>query len=45
MSYKLINDNTKYTIDKHKEEVKKELLERGYELETINEWIEYIQEE
>jgi Leucine-rich repeat (LRR) protein len=31
-----------YTIDKHKEEVKKELLERGYDLETINEWIEYI---
>jgi Leucine-rich repeat (LRR) protein len=33
-----------YTVDKHKEEVKKELLERGYDLETINEWIEYIQE-
>jgi Leucine-rich repeat (LRR) protein len=33
-----------YTVDKHKEEVKKELLERGYNLETINEWIEYIQE-
>jgi protein phosphatase 1 regulatory subunit 7 len=32
-----------YSIDKHKEEVKKELLERGYNLETINEWIEYIQ--
>jgi Leucine-rich repeat (LRR) protein len=34
-----------YTVDKHKEEVKKELLERGYDLETINEWVEYIQEE
>jgi Leucine-rich repeat (LRR) protein len=33
-----------YSVDKHKEEVKKELLERGYDLETINEWIEYIQE-
>jgi Leucine-rich repeat (LRR) protein len=32
-----------YTIDKHKEEVKKELLERGYELGTINEWIDYIE--
>jgi Leucine-rich repeat (LRR) protein len=32
-----------YTVDKHKEEVKKELLERGYNLETINEWIEYIE--
>jgi hypothetical protein len=32
-----------YSVDKHKEEVKKELLERGYDLETINEWIEYIQ--
>jgi Leucine-rich repeat (LRR) protein len=40
-----LEDNNEYTIDKHKEEVKKELLERGYELETINEWIEYIQEE
>jgi hypothetical protein len=32
-----------YTVDKHKEEVKKELLERGYDLETINEWIDYIE--
>jgi Leucine-rich repeat (LRR) protein len=40
-----LEDNNEYTINKHKEEVKKELLERGYELKTINEWIEYIQEE
>ena len=33
----------KYTVDKHKKEVKKELLERGYDIETINEWIEYIE--
>jgi Leucine-rich repeat (LRR) protein len=39
-----LEDNNEYTVDKHKEEVKKELLERGYDLETINEWIEYIQE-
>jgi hypothetical protein len=33
-----------YSVDKHKEEVKKELLERSYDLETINEWLEYLQE-
>jgi Leucine-rich repeat (LRR) protein len=31
-----------YTVEKHKEEVKKELLERRYDLEIINEWIKYI---
>jgi Leucine-rich repeat (LRR) protein len=40
-----LEDNNEYTVNKHKEKVKKELLERGYELVTINEWIEYIQEE
>lgn len=32
-----------YTIEKHKELVKKELLERGYESKTIDEWISYIE--
>jgi Leucine-rich repeat (LRR) protein len=40
-----LESKDEYSVDKHKEEVKKELLERGYDLETINEWIEYIQEE
>jgi Leucine-rich repeat (LRR) protein len=40
-----LESKDEYSVDKHKEEVKKELLERGYGLETINEWIEYIQEE
>jgi Leucine-rich repeat (LRR) protein len=33
----------KYTIEEHKKIVKKELLERGYELDIINEWIKYIE--
>ena len=33
----------KYTdIDKIKEEVKREMLERGYDEDTINEWLGYI---
>lgn len=32
-----------YTIDKHKEIVKKELLERGYPSNTITEWLAYIE--
>ena len=32
-----------YTIEKHKSEVEKELLERGYDLETINLWLEHIE--
>ena len=39
---KLENSND-YSIEKHKLEVKKELLKRGYELEVINEWLEYIE--
>jgi len=33
-----------YTLVKHREESEKELLERGYSLETIKEWLEYISE-
>jgi Leucine-rich repeat (LRR) protein len=33
----------RYTIEEHKKIVKKELLERGYELDVINEWLEYIE--
>ena len=32
-----------YTVENHKQEVTKELLEREYTQETINEWIEYIE--
>ena len=32
-----------YTIDKHKEIVRKELLEREYDEEVIEKWIEYIE--
>ena len=32
-----------YTIDKHKSEVQNELLERGYDIETINLWLEHIE--
>jgi Leucine-rich repeat (LRR) protein len=39
---KLENEN-KYFIEEHKKIVKKELLERGYELDLINEWLEYIE--
>jgi len=31
-----------YTIEKHKIEVEKELLERNYDIETIKIWLEYI---
>ncbi len=31
-----------YTIEKHKIEVEKELLERNYDIETIKTWLEYI---
>jgi hypothetical protein len=34
--------NKIYTIELHKTEVTKELLERGYDMETINMWLEYI---
>jgi Leucine-rich repeat (LRR) protein len=38
---KLMTENN-YTIDKHKEIVMKELYDRGYNKEVIDEWIEYI---
>ena len=31
-----------YTIEQHKTEVEKELLERNYDAETIKTWLEYI---
>jgi hypothetical protein len=31
-----------YTIEQHKTEVEKELLERNYDVETIKTWLEYI---
>lgn len=33
-----------YSVEKHKEEVRKELEERGYEKDVIDTWIEYIEE-
>jgi Leucine-rich repeat (LRR) protein len=39
---KLEKENN-YSIEKHKELVIKELVERGYDKETINQWIEYIE--
>jgi hypothetical protein len=39
---KLKNEN-KYTIELHKEIVMKELLERDYTTNIINEWLEYIE--
>lgn len=38
-----LEDEEQYSVEEHKKEVKKELLERGYELHVINEWIEYIE--
>jgi len=32
-----------YSIEKHKEIVETELLERGYDQDTITEWLEYIE--
>ena len=32
-----------YTIEKHKSEVEKELSERGYDIKTINLWLEHIE--
>ncbi len=31
-----------YTIEQHKIEVEKELLERNYDIETIKTWLAYI---
>ena len=38
---KLVLSNS-YTIEKHKIDVEKELLERNYDIETIQIWLEYI---
>ncbi len=35
-------DLTDYTVKKHKELVEKELIERGYDTDTIKIWLEYI---
>jgi hypothetical protein len=32
-----------YNVNEHKELVKKELLERDYEMETIDEWLSFIE--
>jgi hypothetical protein len=32
-----------YTVEQHKIEVEKELLERNYDIETIKMWLEYIE--
>ena len=32
-----------YTVEQHKIEVEKELLERNYDIETIKTWLEYIE--
>jgi Leucine-rich repeat (LRR) protein len=39
---KLILTNS-YTIEEHKKEVEIELLDRGYDIETIKTWLEYIE--
>ena len=38
---KLVLSNS-YTIEKHKIEVEKELLERKYDMEIIKIWLKYI---
>jgi len=38
-----LEDEGEYTVDLHKEKTKKELEERGYEQEIIDEFIEYIE--
>ena len=40
---KKLESSDNYTIDKHKSEVQNELLERGYDIETINLWLEHIE--
>ena len=37
-----LESTNSYTIEKHKIEVEKELLERNYDIETIKTWLEYI---
>jgi hypothetical protein len=38
-----LGNNYIYTIEKHKELVKNELQERGYNETIINEWLDYIE--
>ena len=38
-----LESSDNYTIEKHKSEVQNELLERGYDIETINLWLEHIE--
>jgi pimeloyl-CoA synthetase len=38
-----LGKNHIYTIEKHKEFVKNELQERGYNETIINEWLDYIE--
>mgnify|MGYP006427722019 CR=1 FL=1 len=38
-----LSEQDDYTVEKHKELVKRELIERGYETEIINKWLEYIE--
>ena len=37
-----LNETGTYSVKKHKEEVRKELTERGYAGEIIEEWVGYI---
>jgi hypothetical protein len=38
-----LRNNSNYTIERHKELVKNELEERGYNETIINEWLDYIE--
>ena len=40
-----LEDSGTYTIETHKELVSKEMNERGYSMDIIDTWIEYIIEE
>jgi len=35
--------NDGYTVEKHREEFKKEMLDKDESMELINEWLEYIE--
>ena len=37
-----LESTNSYTIEKHKIEVEKELLERNYDIKTIKTWLEYV---
>jgi SOS response regulatory protein OraA/RecX len=40
---KRLENENKYSVSRHKELVREELLERGYSSMVISEWIEYIE--